>query len=95
VEPPRQVPDLPPGWEQEGDNPPHPATTMGPISKEDEERAIEYTKQVEEARRALRGEDYDMPHGEYGHLKPGEVDPSTGRPVPYPAGNPGVDPTAE
>ena len=53
VEPPRRPPDLPPGWEQEGDNPPHPATTMGPISKGDEERAIEYGKQVEEARRAL------------------------------------------
>jgi hypothetical protein len=62
VEPARQRPDLPPGWEQEGDNPPHPATTMGPISKEDEERAIEYTKHVEEVRRSL-GES-DPPHAD-------------------------------
>ena len=28
-EQPRPKPDLPPGWEQEGDGPPHPASTMG------------------------------------------------------------------
>ena len=74
---------------------PNPPPSMSAITKDEEERAIEHTKDVEEARRALRGEEYEMPHGEYGHVKPGEVDPSTGRIVPYPTIDPGVDPAAE
>ncbi len=74
---------------------PNPGPSMSPITKGEEERDAEYTRRVEETQRSLGGGDADMPHGEYGHLKPGEVDPATGRPVPYPTVNPGVDPEAE
>lgn len=73
---------------------PNPPQTMSPITKDEEDRAIQYTKEVERVRRSL-GDDGDQPHGEYGHLKPGEVDPATGRPVPFPTSDPGVDPAAE
>jgi hypothetical protein len=72
-----------------------PQASMTEITKDEARRNDEYTKEVEEARRALRGDDADMPHGEYGDLRPGEVDPATGRPVPFPTSNPGVDPAAE
>ena len=74
---------------------PNPPQTMSPITKDEWDRSVEYTKGVERVKRSLGGDDGDQPHGEYGHLKPGEVDPATGRPVPYPTSDPGVDPAAE
>ena len=83
------VPTWPPPYD------PNPAPTMSPITKDEEERDAEYTRRHDEAQRWLKGEDGEMPHAEYGHVKPGEVDPATGRPVPYPTVDPGVDPAAE
>jgi len=73
---------------------PNPPPSMSAISKDDEERAKEYTKEVERVREFF-GETPE-PHAEYGELKPGDVDPATGKPVPVPPPwNPGVDPAAE
>jgi hypothetical protein len=81
--PPEEVPLLP-GQERIGHGDPQPATTMGEPSGPGPFRHVEI------------GADGEMPHAEYGGPKPGEVDPNTGEPVPYPVPwNPGVDPAAE